>query len=318
MFFKKSRYRKLPDEVTVDRQGRRLLSKTLRSQPEVTGIFWHTIEDGDRLDHLAYKYYNQSRKWWRICDANPEFMSPQALLGKTSLITQRFPISFNRQIPWTTLRSELVSLLDLLVWLTDGERFLIITLHPIDSNLIEIIEKAGFSVNQPQTIGGIGEELIILRIFLRQKTSSVTLMRKIARLVKVPVWLTDDESYLIVTLNPINNNLTQIIELIEKEGFSVEEPQIIGGTGEQLAILPLFFKEQPPWSTLMRTITNQVGVQDIWLTDDESYLIITFNQVNIQSGNLTDMLGEAGFNVGQAQTIERTGKQIVIPPNIVG
>jgi hypothetical protein len=290
----------------------------LRSFPEVTGIFFHTIEDSDRLDHLANKYYNRPRKWWRICDANPEFMLPQALLGKTPLITQGFPISFNKQIPWATLRSELVSLVDLLVWLTDGERFLIITLHPIDSNLIEIIEKAGFSVNQPQTIGEMGEELIILPIFLKQKTSSVTLMRTISRLVNVPVWLTDDESHLIVTLNPINNNLTQIIELIEKEGFSVEEPQIIGGTGEQLAILPLFFKEQPPWSTLMGTIANQVGVQDVWLTDDESYLIVTFNQVNIQSSHLTDMVEEAGFNVGQAQTVGRTGKQIVIPPDIVG
>jgi hypothetical protein len=134
----------------------------------------HTIEDGDRLDHLANKYYNQPRTWWRICDANPEFMSPQVLLGKTPLITQRFPISFANT------------------------------------------------------------------------------------------------------------------------------------------------EDQPPWATLMRAIASQVGVEDVWLTDEESYLIVKFNQVNIQSSDLTDMLEKAGFNVEQPQTIGRTGKQIVIPPDIVG
>ena len=86
MFSKISRYRKLPDVVTIDVQGRRLESKSLRLLPEVTGIFLHTVESGDRLDHLAYKYYKQPRKWWRICDANPEFPSPQALLGKESIV----------------------------------------------------------------------------------------------------------------------------------------------------------------------------------------------------------------------------------------
>ncbi len=174
MFFKNSRYRKLPDEVTVDSKGRRLLSKTLRSLPEVTGIFLHTIKDSDRLDHLAYKYYNQPRKWWRICDANPEFMSPQALLGKTPFITQRFPISFANT------------------------------------------------------------------------------------------------------------------------------------------------EEQPSWATLIREISTQVGVQDVWLTDDENCLIVIFNQKNIQTSNLTETIEKEGFVVEQPQTIGRTGKQIVIPPDVVG
>ena len=174
MFFKNSRYRKLPDEVTVDTKGRRLLSKSLRSLPEVTGIFLHTIEDSDRLDHLAYKYYNQPRKWWRICDANPEFMSPQALLGKTPFITQRFPISF-------------------------------------------------------------------------------------------------------------------------------ADPE-----------------EQPPWAPLMREISTQVGVQDVWLTDEENFLIVIFNQKNLQTSNLTEIMEKDGFIVEQPQTISRTGKQIVIPPDVFG
>jgi hypothetical protein len=174
MFFKNSRYRKLPDEVTVDNKGRRLTSKSLRIIPTVTGIFQHTIEDGDRLDHLAHKYYNQSRKWWRICDANPEFLSPPALLGKMPFVTQRFPLSFGNA-----------------------------------------------------------------------------------------------------------------------EG-------------------------KPPWATLIRAIAAQVGVQNVWLTDEENYLIVIFNQMNIQTSNLTEIIEKAGFVVAQPQTIGRTGKQIVIPPDIVG
>ena len=37
---------------------------------------------GDRLDQLAYKYYGQPLQWWHICDANPDFLSPLAPLGR--------------------------------------------------------------------------------------------------------------------------------------------------------------------------------------------------------------------------------------------
>ena len=104
MFSKISRYRKLPDVVTTDVQGRSLQSKTLRLLPEVSGDFLHTVEEVDRLDHLAYKYYRQPRKWWRICDANPAFMSPQVLLGKEPQVVARFPIVWEGPMPpWPVL-----------------------------------------------------------------------------------------------------------------------------------------------------------------------------------------------------------------------
>ena len=91
MFSRISRYRKLPDIVTTDSHGRTLPSKTLRLLPQVAGTFRHTVEDVDRLDHLAYKYYQQPRKWWRIVDANPEFMSPQALWARNRSSRIVFP-----------------------------------------------------------------------------------------------------------------------------------------------------------------------------------------------------------------------------------
>jgi hypothetical protein len=92
MFSKISRYRKLDDVVVSDSSGRLAASKALRLIPEVDGEFLHTVEENDRLDHLAFKYYKQPRKWWRICDANPDFPFPPALLGKDTLVVERFPV----------------------------------------------------------------------------------------------------------------------------------------------------------------------------------------------------------------------------------
>lgn len=108
MFSPFSRYRKLPDVVTTDAKGRTLASKALRRLPPVSGTFQHMVEDGDRLDHVAFQYYRQPTKWWRINDANPEFLSPQALLGKEPVVTDHFPVTFNGpQPPWAALTRNL-------------------------------------------------------------------------------------------------------------------------------------------------------------------------------------------------------------------
>lgn len=82
MFSRISRYRDLPDVVTVDRRGRAVRSRSLRLAEPAPGVLVHTLEEGDRLDHLAHRYYGQPRSWWRIVDANPEFLSPHALVGR--------------------------------------------------------------------------------------------------------------------------------------------------------------------------------------------------------------------------------------------
>lgn len=108
MFSKLSRYRNLPDVVTADVQGRRLASKSLRSIPAVTGVFVHTLEEGDRLDHLAFKYYGETRDWWRICDANPEVLSPWELVGGEPRKTLRFELAWTGPEPaWPVLLAEL-------------------------------------------------------------------------------------------------------------------------------------------------------------------------------------------------------------------
>ena len=45
-----------------------------RSIGPATGVIEHVIKTGERLDLLAGNYYNDDRLWWRIVDANPEFL----------------------------------------------------------------------------------------------------------------------------------------------------------------------------------------------------------------------------------------------------
>lgn len=92
---KRSRYYRLEDVAFPDRGGVERQCKALRRTPEVAGQFLHTLEASDRLDHLAYKYYRQSLHWWRICDANPEFAEPLALLGKTPVAVIRLELIWN-------------------------------------------------------------------------------------------------------------------------------------------------------------------------------------------------------------------------------
>lgn len=104
MFSKISRYRNEPEEVTVDAKGRVLASKRLRLLPQATGQFLHSIEEGDRLDHLAFKYYKQPRSWWQIADANPAFISPHTMLGNEPLTEGIFNIVWQGPTPpWSRL-----------------------------------------------------------------------------------------------------------------------------------------------------------------------------------------------------------------------
>jgi len=173
MFSKNSRYRKLPDEVTLDVKGRLVLGKSLRLPPTEAGSFRHGVDDNDRLDHLGFKYYQQPRKWWRICDANPDFMSPLELLGKTPVVTQFFPLTFNGDgdPPWAVLLTTLMShvgVIDVSLEEDDetgkvmGVLMVYNLMNITEKELTDIIkEKADFSVKTAQTIGRVGKPITI-------------------------------------------------------------------------------------------------------------------------------------------------------------
>jgi hypothetical protein len=48
----------------------------------------HIVSQGERLEHIAYRYFRDSERFWRICDANralwPDDLVAEA--GQTILI----------------------------------------------------------------------------------------------------------------------------------------------------------------------------------------------------------------------------------------
>lgn len=260
MFTKISRYRKIPDIVTTDAKGRALESKSLRLLPEVSGTFLHTVEEVDRLDHLAYKYYKQPRKWWRICDANPEFMSPQALLGKEPTVMDRFPVTFNgngSQPPWGDLvrnLSEKVGVMDVKV--VEDIRLLPEAIFKITEQSIENLKSEG-----------------------------------------VP----DD-----------------VLENLE----TIKNQEIIG-KGQFLDILKTTIGDEQTVEFKSLILKHAVQTHDgqkvtIQIERFERSVIVTYNQMNLSAEDLSDVITAADFEVCQPQNIGRVGKNIIIPPDIVG
>ncbi len=88
MFFKGSRYEGVGDHVVVDGLGRAVRYKKVRFIPETEARMGHILTQGERLDHVAHDYYQNSERFWRICDANlamwPDELTAQA--GRTIFI----------------------------------------------------------------------------------------------------------------------------------------------------------------------------------------------------------------------------------------
>jgi nucleoid-associated protein YgaU len=55
------------------------------------GVLEYIVKEGDRLDLLSLHFYNNTRRWWRILDANPQIIFGADLMlseyiGETILI----------------------------------------------------------------------------------------------------------------------------------------------------------------------------------------------------------------------------------------
>ncbi len=88
MFFKGSRYADVGEDQITDSQGREIRYKTIRFIPETRAQMGHSVSQGERLDHIAHRYYRDPDRFWRICDANralwPDDLIAEA--GRTILI----------------------------------------------------------------------------------------------------------------------------------------------------------------------------------------------------------------------------------------
>ncbi len=70
MFFKGSRYEKVPEDQFTDPSGRIIHYKRIRFIPITPASLGHTVLQGQRLDTIAFTYYRDPERFWRICDAN--------------------------------------------------------------------------------------------------------------------------------------------------------------------------------------------------------------------------------------------------------
>ena len=88
MFFRGSRYTDVGEHDITDGKGRAIRYKKIRFIPETRAQLSHILSDGERLDHLAQRFYQNPDLFWRICDANlalwPDDLIAEA--GRTILI----------------------------------------------------------------------------------------------------------------------------------------------------------------------------------------------------------------------------------------
>ena len=72
MISKRSRYAKLGTVAVPDHTGASVELLALRERPQLDAVLEISPRPGERLDHLAHRYYRDSTKFWRICDASDE------------------------------------------------------------------------------------------------------------------------------------------------------------------------------------------------------------------------------------------------------
>lgn len=78
MFVKGSRYEAVPDAVYTDPSGREIGYKRLRLIPVAPALQVHTVRREERLDLIAFLYYQDPEQFWRICDGNVS-LTPEEL-----------------------------------------------------------------------------------------------------------------------------------------------------------------------------------------------------------------------------------------------
>ena len=78
MFFRGSRYEVVGNAQLQSADGRTIAYKRVRFIPETQGALPVRVQQGDRLDLIAWQVYRDPEQFWRICDAN-EALQPDDL-----------------------------------------------------------------------------------------------------------------------------------------------------------------------------------------------------------------------------------------------
>jgi hypothetical protein len=70
MFFKGSRYETVVIDRITNAQGQMVPFKRIRFIPDTPARAAVIVNQGERLDHISQRVYQDPELFWRICDAN--------------------------------------------------------------------------------------------------------------------------------------------------------------------------------------------------------------------------------------------------------
>ena len=70
MFDENSRYARAATLTVKDRRGRTVQVVTAPAPPVQELAGYHVLKEGQRLDHLAFKYLDDADAFWRIAELN--------------------------------------------------------------------------------------------------------------------------------------------------------------------------------------------------------------------------------------------------------
>jgi hypothetical protein len=80
MFFRGSRYELVATATHDTPDGRAIPYKRVRFIPPTAGTVPVLVQQGDRLDLIAWRVYGDPEQFWRLCDA-AEGMRPEDLVA---------------------------------------------------------------------------------------------------------------------------------------------------------------------------------------------------------------------------------------------
>ncbi len=85
MFFKGSRYQKVPLAKITDSAGREIRYTLTRFIVDPLALVGHRVLAHERLDHIAWRHFRDAERFWRICDAN-RALWPDDLLEEAAIL----------------------------------------------------------------------------------------------------------------------------------------------------------------------------------------------------------------------------------------
>jgi hypothetical protein len=84
MFGDKSRYKNTETYQVTDSRGRLVTVVGVPVAPSLTFLGYHRLLQGQRLDHLAYKYLADGAGYWKIAEMN-HVMLAESLTEKSEI-----------------------------------------------------------------------------------------------------------------------------------------------------------------------------------------------------------------------------------------